>query len=75
MSGPLQGVKIVEMELFEPIQWAGIMLADMGARVVRINRPIAANIGLFGEIAEPPVRRSPGERGPKKDLALRRNNR
>lgn len=37
--GPLQGVKIVEMDAIGPVPLAGMMLADMGAEVVRIARP------------------------------------
>ena len=46
MSGPLRGLKIVEMEAVGPVPWAGMMLADMGARVVRVDRPMAADMGL-----------------------------
>jgi alpha-methylacyl-CoA racemase len=37
--GPLQGVKVVEMAGIGPISFAGMMLADLGAEVVRIERP------------------------------------
>ena len=42
MSGPLQGVKVVEMAGIGPGPFCGMMLADMGAEVVRIDRPAAA---------------------------------
>jgi len=46
MSGPLGGLKIIEMEAVGPVQWAGMMLADMGAQVLRVDRPIVADMGL-----------------------------
>jgi alpha-methylacyl-CoA racemase len=39
MSGPLQGLKVIEMEGIGPGPFAAMMLADMGADVVRISRP------------------------------------
>lgn len=38
MSGPLDGLRVVEMEAIGPVPWAGMMLADMGADVVRVDR-------------------------------------
>src|SRR6201996_6144309 len=37
--GPLQGVKVVEMAGIGPISFAGMMLADLGAEVTKIERP------------------------------------
>ncbi|MBS1884823.1 MAG: CoA transferase [Actinobacteria bacterium] len=37
--GPLQGVKVVEMAGIGPISFAGMLLADLGAAVTRIERP------------------------------------
>ena len=42
--GPLQGVKVVEMAGIGPISFAGMMLADLGAEVVRIERPRSAGL-------------------------------
>ena len=39
MSGPLTGLKIVELAGRGPGPYAGMMLADMGAEVVRVDRP------------------------------------
>jgi alpha-methylacyl-CoA racemase len=39
MSGPLAGVTVIEMAGLGPVPFAGMMLADMGARVIRIDRP------------------------------------
>jgi alpha-methylacyl-CoA racemase len=37
--GPLQGVKVVEMAGIGPISFTGMLLADLGAEVTRIERP------------------------------------
>ncbi len=39
MSGPLHGFRIVELAGIGPGPFAGMLLADMGADVVRIDRP------------------------------------
>ena len=38
-AGPLQGVRVVEMACIGPGPFAGMLLADMGADVVRVDRP------------------------------------
>jgi alpha-methylacyl-CoA racemase len=38
MSGPLQGVTVIELAGIGPGPFAGMMLADMGARVIRVDR-------------------------------------
>jgi alpha-methylacyl-CoA racemase len=44
-GGPLAGVRIVEMEAIGPVPLAGMILADMGADVVRLVRPAARAAG------------------------------
>jgi alpha-methylacyl-CoA racemase len=39
MAGPLTGVRIIEMAGIGPGPFAGMMLADHGAEVIRIDRP------------------------------------
>ncbi len=39
MSGPLDGVRIIEMAGLGPTPFAGMMLSDAGADIVRIDRP------------------------------------
>ncbi len=39
--GPLEGFKIIEIAGIGPGQFAGMLLADMGASVVRIERPFS----------------------------------
>jgi alpha-methylacyl-CoA racemase len=44
--GPLAGVKIVEFTGIGPAPMAAMMLADMGATVLRIDRLVAADLGV-----------------------------
>ena len=46
MSGPLTGYRVLEFAGIGPGRFCGMMLADMGAEVVRIDR---AAHGLFGD--------------------------
>ena len=41
MGGPLHGVKVIELAGIGPAPFAAMMLADMGADVLRIDRPKA----------------------------------
>jgi alpha-methylacyl-CoA racemase len=41
MAGPLAGITVIEMAGLGPCPFAAMMLADMGARVIRIERKIA----------------------------------
>jgi len=43
--GPLEGYKIVELFCIGPGPFAGMLLSDMGADVVRIDRPIEGEYG------------------------------
>jgi alpha-methylacyl-CoA racemase len=45
MPGPLTGIRIVEMAGIGPAPFAGMMLADHGADVIRIERPGASRRG------------------------------
>jgi alpha-methylacyl-CoA racemase len=48
VSGPLSGIRIVELASIGPGPHAGMLLADMGAEVVRIVRPGAPQQDLAG---------------------------
>ncbi|TIW87566.1 MAG: CoA transferase, partial [Mesorhizobium sp.] len=37
-TGPLAGLKVIEMAGLGPVPWAGLMLSEMGAEVLRIER-------------------------------------
>src|SRR4026209_1504763 len=47
--GPRAGIKVLEVEAIGPGPFAGIVLADMGADVLVIDRPEAGDLGLERE--------------------------
>ena len=44
--GPLQGFRIIEMAAIGPVPLAGMLLADMGAELIRIDRLGEADLGI-----------------------------
>src|SRR5687768_11897573 len=44
--GPLAGIRVLEFEAIGPVPFAGMLLADMGADVVLLDRPAAGDRGL-----------------------------
>ncbi len=44
--GPLSGFRIIEIAGIGPGQFCGMLLADMGASLIRIERTAAADLGL-----------------------------
>ncbi|HEY9292592.1 MAG TPA: CaiB/BaiF CoA-transferase family protein [Microlunatus sp.] len=46
MVGPLTGVRVLELPAVGPVPFAGMMLADLGASVIKIDRPAGADNGL-----------------------------
>ncbi len=63
MSGPLSGVRVVELAGIGPAPFAGMMLSDMGADVVRVDRAQSA-----GDGARPPDMTARGRRSLALDL-------
>ena len=49
MSGPLTGIRVLEFESIGPAPFAGMLLADMGADVLVIDRPATTDLGLKRE--------------------------
>jgi len=49
MAGPLAGIKVLEFESIGPSPFAGMLLADMGADVLVIDRPEGNDLGLKRE--------------------------
>ena len=47
--GPLTGVKVLEFEAIGPVPFCGMMLADMGADVLLLERPLDSQLGLERE--------------------------
>jgi alpha-methylacyl-CoA racemase len=52
-SGPLAGVRVVELPNIGPVQFAGMLLADMGAEVLRLDRAtdVAAGSSVAGFVS------------------------
>ncbi|WP_415953506.1 CaiB/BaiF CoA transferase family protein [Streptomyces sp. KLOTTS4A1] len=48
-NGPLAGVRVVELAGIGPGPFAAMLLADLGADVVRVDRPGGAGIGIQAE--------------------------
>ena len=46
MSGPLHGVRVLELTAIGPVPFCGALLADMGADVVRLDRTVASEAGV-----------------------------
>jgi alpha-methylacyl-CoA racemase len=44
MTGPLQGVKVVELGGIGPAPFAAMMLSDLGAEVLRVDRPASSGL-------------------------------
>ena len=49
MSGPLSGIRVLEFEAIGPAPFAGMLLADMGADVLLVDRQAPADLGLKRE--------------------------
>src|SRR6478752_1492895 len=55
MAGPLAGVRVVELPAIGPVPFAGMLLADLGAEVVRIDKLAAT--GPFDAMSAGPLGR------------------
>jgi alpha-methylacyl-CoA racemase len=44
--GPLQGLRVIEMAGIGPAPFCAMLLADMGAEVLRVDRLVASDIGI-----------------------------
>ena len=47
--GPLQGVKVIELAGIGPAPMCAMLLSDMGAEVLRVDRTEASGLGLGGD--------------------------
>ena len=54
VTGPLDGVRVVELASIGPIPFCGLVLSDMGADVVRVDKPV--------DVATADPSRAPGHR-------------
>ncbi|HLQ85703.1 MAG TPA: CaiB/BaiF CoA-transferase family protein [Salinisphaeraceae bacterium] len=50
MTGPLAGLKVVEMVGLGPAPFCGMLLADMGAEIIRIDRPQKPTAGTSVDV-------------------------
>lgn len=44
--GPLKGLRVLELESIGPVPWVGMMLSDMGADVLRVDRYVPPDLGI-----------------------------
>ena len=58
--GPLEGLRVIEIGAIGPLLHAGILLADLGADVVRVERPSA---GAARPASRTPTCATPGRTG------------
>lgn len=49
-TGPLANVRIVEIDAIGPVPLAAMLLADMGAEIVRVARPPSAGVGDWEDV-------------------------
>ena len=47
--GPLSGIRVLEFEAIGPVPFCGMMLADMGADVLLVDRTVDARLGFGRE--------------------------
>lgn len=57
-EGPLSGLRIIEIAGIGPGPFCGMMLADHGAEVIRVDRPGGVQAGSGGNAALDPLQRS-----------------
>ncbi len=55
MTGPLAGIKVIELPNIGPVQFAGMLLSDLGAEVLRVDRAsdVASGRTVAGGSAAP----------------------
>lgn len=52
--GPLEGLKVLEFAALGPVPFCGMLLSDMGADVLRIDRDGGADVSSLAEMVERP---------------------
>ena len=57
MPGPLSGVRVIELPALGPVPFLGMLLADLGAEVVRVDKLPGAEPGLGEAMASGPMGR------------------
>jgi alpha-methylacyl-CoA racemase len=56
--GPLSGIRIVEIDAIGPVPLAAMLLADLGADIVRVARPASAGAGDWEDVGGDILHRS-----------------
>src|SRR4051794_24071149 len=57
MAGPLDGIRVIELPAMGPVPFVGMLLADLGADVVRIDRLPGAPARLGDNLPAGPLGR------------------
>ena len=57
-SGPLAGIRIVEIDAIGPLPLAAMILADMGADIIRVARSASAGVGAWDDVGGDVLHRS-----------------
>lgn len=57
-QGPLVGIRIVEIDAIGPVPLAAMLLADMGADIVRVARPASMSAGAWDDVGGDILHRS-----------------
>ncbi|WP_375476372.1 CaiB/BaiF CoA transferase family protein [uncultured Jatrophihabitans sp.] len=70
MTGPLAGIRVIELAAIGPAPFAGMLLADLGADVVRVDRP--ERLGLLRPDGDSHLVLDRGRRSLSVDLKHRR---
>lgn len=58
VQGPLRGIRIVEIDAIGPVPLAAMLLADMGADIVRVARPPSAGPTAWDDVGGAVLHRS-----------------
>jgi alpha-methylacyl-CoA racemase len=56
--GPLAGIRIVEIDAIGPVPLAAMIMADMGAEIVRVGRRVAPDKQVWGDVGGAVLHRS-----------------
>lgn len=60
MTGPLAGIRLIEIDAIGPVPLAAMLLADMGADIIRIARPPSTVASAWDDVGGAVLHRSRG---------------
>src|SRR6185436_2991514 len=58
VSGPLKGIRIVELAAVGPAPFCAMLLADMGAEIITVDRTVPSGLGIEKDARFNPTTRS-----------------